>query len=238
MATTSFFKNLEKNALTKAKTKESPHKVIEVVDDGVFELVRQLVKKQNEAKNLKAEIDSLDDDVRTTAFNKFTALYESERENPGTVTVDFKNQKGEEASLQFIPTDNYCKIDEGKAQRLIVEFGRSVVKEEDLIVVDNKMFKKYEKVLDEFIRNTDKIPEEDKMKLFEWEKVYCVAPGTHNRLSELATKVKATVKEIFVKIGVIYQIKNVKMVNEISTPIAPATITPSSRPKKRIAAAQ
>jgi hypothetical protein len=214
----------------KEKKNESKKSLV-VTDDKVFESVRQLILKKSEFKTLETEIKALDTDVRETVLNQYSSTYQVEQANPGTLQVEFKNTKGEVAEIILVPTDTYCDINEATATKLKDVYGENVVTTKDKILVDNEMYKKYQKQIVHFLEKNKHIADEDRKKIIRIESAYCVAKGTHNRLSELALKTKSTVKEVLKAIGVIFRLQDMqlKVVNEPEKVIQPTVHEPRKK---------
>jgi hypothetical protein len=214
MPKTDFFKKLKDSVEPKDKKGRIP--TLTLTNDTIFEQVRQLAHKKSELVALEKDISTLNAGVRQTAFNQYASEYQSKHSNPGSLNLVFKNNRGEEAKLQFVPQDAYCDIDAHKAGELRREFGKDIVQERDVLTIDQEMFEKYEKAIMQFLKGSPDIADEDRSKIIKWNTTYNITKGTHNRLHELALKVHGTVIDVFTKIGVIFQIKSISIVKEIS----------------------
>lgn len=221
MPTTEFFKNLQANQSKQSKKSGNDHKQISIKENDVFELVRQFAKKKEIFDKVKADIDLLKVDINKQVIDKYEDLYCKSKENPGTLDVSFTNSKGEKASLMFIPTDGYKKIDnEDHANRLRKQFG-DVIEETHVLTIEEAMFKKYEKVLAKFITTNPEIEDGDREHLMKFSTQYAVKKGSCNKLIDLAKKVKSKFYDVIDTIGMTVMLKNPRV--EVEIPVVTAT---------------
>jgi hypothetical protein len=196
------------------KGKESDFKTLTILDDSAFEDVRLLAQKKAEFSKLEKEVETLSNSVKKSAYNEFTNEYHSKKGNPGTVVIMFKNKKGEEASLKFSPQDKYKVLKNKEAIELREQFGSDVIKATNQYIIDEDMYNRYHKEINKWLRTSPDIADDDRDMLIRKEVKLGVAPGTVNRLHQIALRLKKTVGDIMDKIGCIFSISEVKTLKE------------------------
>jgi hypothetical protein len=157
---------------------------------------------------LSAETKVLIDEVKQRSIDEFRKLYEKNDRYPGSFNIKSTGMVGQpEASLMFIPTDKYIKINEERFIELSSAYGPTIVNEKTTYVMDSELVEKYGEPLSNAIAKITEIPDSDKAKLIKALVSFEIAKGTIQELH----KYRATIGEMLEEIKPVYQMKNVKV---------------------------
>ncbi len=205
-------KNLFGAAKAKAP-KVDPKKAKEevILTCSIFhESLSRLAEVNKQMTELAAEEKILKDDVRTQSIKAFIDLYERKKKYPGSFQVRSTAPKNDPtASLLFLPTDKYIKIDEERAKELEAAYGSEIVEETTVYTMDAGLVEEYGEIISDLIMNSKDIPEDDKDRLISATTSYTIKKGT---ISELTTTYSdVPLREILEDIKPVYQIKDVKI---------------------------
>jgi hypothetical protein len=193
------FKAAKANPEKKAASKE---KVVVQVDY-LSQEIERLAKIQEEIDALNAEAKLLHDQVKEAGVNEFINLFESSSKYPGSFNIESEN-----ASVMFIPSDRYTKIDEERSNELIEKYGEGMVEESTTYIMDSGLVEKYGDVISDLIMNSKKIEQGDKEKLISAKVDYSIAKGTISSLNEYNLY---DMKEIISDIKPVFMLKNPKI---------------------------
>lgn len=189
--------------------KNAPKQGVEKKDD------KRRVKLHNEElkvaidnhDSLKTQIDTLtmelaesDSLIKAEGKKVFLDIFKKEKKNPNSFIIDCDG-----SVIMYIPTDNYTKIDEERAEVLASKYGEDVIDEKVEYTFNKELLEQYQEVLSELISNSKKIKEEDKANLIKATVAYKVAKGTVDTLVSAAN-----MDEMFDDLGVIVQLKRTK----------------------------
>lgn len=202
--------NLFKAAKEKGATASAaPTKTEVEINDPIFHAnLSRLAELNAQIDELSAETKVLTDEVKGRSITEFTKLYEKNGKYPGSFNIKSTGMVGQpEASLMFIPTDKYIKINEERYNELSQAYGPSLVSEKTTYVMDSELVEKYGEELSDAIAKIPGIPDSDKAKLIKAMVSFEIAKGTIQEL----TKYRATVGEMLEEIKPVYQMKNVKV---------------------------
>jgi len=202
--------NLFKAAKEKGGTASAkPSKEEILIKDPRFHMsLSRLAEVNSQIDELSAEATILAGEVKERSIKEFTKLYENNGKYPGSFLLKSSGFKGQsDASLMFIPTDKYIKIDEARYNELTEEFGPDIAEEKTVYTMDATLIEQYGELLSEAIQKIKGIPDADKKKLISATTSYNIKKGT---ISDL-TKFPATVGEMLEEIKPVYQMKNVKI---------------------------
>ena len=172
------FKAAKANPEKKAASKEK----VSIQVDYLSHEIERLAKIQEEIDALSAEAKLLHEQVKDAGINEFVNLFESSSKYPGSFNIESEN-----ASVMFIPSDRYSKIDEERS---------------------NELTEKYGEVISDLILNSKKIEDSDKDKLISAKVDYSVAKGTISSLNEYNLY---DMKEIISDIKPVFMLKNPKI---------------------------
>jgi hypothetical protein len=193
------FKAAKANPEKKAASKE---KVVVQVDY-LSQEIERLAKIQEEIDALNAEAKLLHEQVKEAGVNEFINLFESSSKYPGSFNIESDN-----ASVMFIPSDRYTKIDEERSNELIEKYGEGMVEESTTYIMDSALVEKYGDVISDLITNSKKIEKADKEKLISAKVDYSIAKGTISSLNEYNLY---DMKEIISDIKPVFMLKNPKI---------------------------
>jgi hypothetical protein len=202
--------NLFKAAKEKGATASAaPTKTEVEINDPIFHAnLSRLAELNAQIDELSAETKVLTDEVKGRSIAEFTKLYEKNDRYPGSFNIKSTGMVGQpEASLMFIPTDKYIKINEERYNELASTYGPSIVNEKTTYVMDSELVEKYGEELSDAIAKIPGIPDSDKAKLIKALVSFEIAKGTIQELH----KYRATVGEMLEEIKPVYQMKNVKV---------------------------
>lgn len=170
------------------------------------------LKVQQDA--LAAESSILAAQVRERSISEFAKLYDANGKYPGSFMIRATGMKKlPSASLMFLPTDKYIKIDEDRYNELAKEFGDDMVTEKTTYIMDTELIEKHGEIISDLISKCKAISDDDKAKLIKAVTSYEVAKGT---ISELKNEkfAKYGVENMLTEIKPVYQMKNVKVDEE------------------------
>jgi hypothetical protein len=193
------FKAAKANPEKKAASKEK----VSVQADYLSQEIERLAKIQEEIDALSAEAKLLHEQVKDAGVNEFINLFESGSKYPGSFNIEAEN-----ASVMFIPSDRYSKIDEERSNELIEKYGDKIVEESTTYIMDSALVEKYGEVISDLIMNSKKIEAEDKEKLISAKVDYFIAKGTISSLNEYNLY---DMKEIISDIKPVFMLKNPKI---------------------------
>lgn len=219
------FDKAEKRSLPKKPKKEK--KQVTIVEKDFFDSVATLANLKTEIATLTAQMNMIDNDVRSRAFGEFLKMYKQE----STFTESFliKAYHPEmigSASFLFIPTDRYLQITPEQAVFLEEKYAHAKEKPNDLVITQvekvytfNKdLVQKYGEVISELIENCEDIDEDDKEKLIEATVTHSIKKGTIKNIMPLTRKkdIKKkieciTVENVIEDILPVFQLKDVKI---------------------------
>ena len=205
--------NLFSTAKAKGATASpKPSKEEVLIKDPKFHTnLARLAEVNRQVDELSAEATILASEVKERSIKEFTQLYESSGKYPGSFNIKATGMKGvPEASLMFIPTDKYIKIGEERYNELMETYGENLVEEKTTYTMDSALVEKYGELLSDAISKIKGIPDEDKAKLIGATVSFSIKKGT---ISELPT-FPATITEMLEEIKPVYQLKNVKVIEE------------------------
>lgn len=198
---------------TKASAKSSKEEV--TINDPKFHLTLTRLAEINRQKDeLDAESSILAAEVKERSISEFAKLYESNKKYPGSFIIKaIGMKKAPSASLMFLPTDKYIKIDEARYNELEKEFGPEMVTQKTTYIMDSELIEKHGEALSELINKCKSFSEDDRNKLIKAVTSYEVAKGTISELKN--TKFDGhSVSEMLTEIKPVYQMKNVKVDEE------------------------
>jgi hypothetical protein len=202
--------NLFKAAKEKGATASAaPTKTEVEINDPIFHAnLSRLAELNAQIDELMAETKVLTDEVKGRSIDEFRKLYEKNERYPGSFNIKSTGMVGQpEASLMFIPTDKYIKINEERFIELSSTYGPTIVNEKTTYVMDSELVEKYGEPLSNAIAKITEIPDSDKAKLIKALVSFEIAKGTIQELH----KYRATVGEMLEEIKPVYQMKNVKV---------------------------
>jgi hypothetical protein len=202
--------NLFKAAKEKGATASAaPTKTEVEINDPIFHAnLSRLAELNAQIDELMAETKVLTDEVKGRSTSEFTKLYEKNGKYPGSFIIKSIGMVGQpEASLMFIPTDKYIKINEERFIELSSAYGPTIVNEKTTYVMDSELVEKYGEPLSNAIAKITEIPDSDKAKLIKALVSFEIAKGTIQELH----KYRATIGEMLEEIKPVYQMKNVKV---------------------------
>jgi hypothetical protein len=202
--------NLFKAAKEKGATASAaPTKTEVEINDPIFHAnLSRLAELNAMIDELSAETKVLIDEVKQRATDEFRKLYEKNDRYPGSFNIKSTGMVGQpEASLMFIPTDKYIKINEERFIELSSAYGPTIVNEKTTYVMDSELVEKYGEPLSNAIAKITEIPDSDKAKLIKALVSFEIAKGTIQELH----KYRATIGEMLEEIKPVYQMKNVKV---------------------------
>lgn len=206
-----FAKAKEKNA-GKATKKEKNEVVI--VEPQFHLTLSRLAELKVQQDQLEAESSTLAAMVKERSISEFAKLYDADGKYPGSFIIRASGvKKMPSASLMFLPTDKYIKIDEDRYNELAKEFGKEMVTEKTTYIMDTELIEKHGEVLSELINKCKAFSEDDKAKLIKAVVSYEVAKGTISELKN-AKFAKYGVETMLTEIKPVYQMKNVKVDEE------------------------
>jgi len=202
--------NLFKAAKEKGATASAaPTKTEVEINDPIFHAnLSRLAELNAQIDELMAETKVLTDEVKGRSIDEFRKLYEKNERYPGSFNIKSTGMVGQpEASLMFIPTDKYIKINEERFIELSSTYGPTIVNEKTTYVMDSELVEKYGEPLSNAIAKITEIPDSDKAKLIKALVSFEIAKGTIQELH----KYRATIGEMLEEIKPVYQMKNVKV---------------------------
>lgn len=201
----------EKN--TGKATKAAKEEVL--INEPSFHLsLTRLAELKVQQDALATESSILAAQVRERSITEFANLYNENGKYPGSFTIRATGMKKlPSASLMFLPTDKYIKIDEDRYNELSNEFGEEMVTEKTTYIMDGALIEKYGEVISDLITKCKAISDEDKGKLISAVTSYEVAKGTISELKN-AKFAKYRVAHMLEEIKPVYQMKNVKVDEE------------------------
>ena len=206
-----FAKAKEKN-VGKA-TKAAKEEVL--INEPQFHLtLTRLAELKVQQDALDAESSILAAQVKERSITEFAKLYNENGKYPGSFMIRASGMKKvATASLMFLPTDKYIKIDEDRYNELAKEFGPEMVTEKTTYIMDSELIEKHGEVLSDLINKCKSFSEDDKAKLIKAVTSYEVAKGTISELKN-AKFAKYGVETMLTEIKPVYQMKNIKVDEE------------------------
>jgi len=202
--------NLFQAAKKKPAAKKAEREEV-VINEKIFHQdLTRLVKVNTEISKLSAESKILSSEIKDRARTEFAKLFKSTGKFTGSFDIIGTVTGKKNASLMFLPTDRYIKIDEDRAEELREEFGDEIVTEETVFTMDSKLIEKYGSVISDLIKNCKKIEVNDKPKLISATVTYTVTKGTLQVADKYVTK-KMPLDEVLDNISPVYQMKNLKI---------------------------
>lgn len=203
-----FDKAKAKGATAAGKTK--PEKVEIIINDPSFHLtLSRLAEVNAEIDALTAESAVLSAEVKERGIKEYSILYEQKLKHPGSFNIKAEVPGQKSASMMFIPTDRYIKIDEERSKELKAKYGEDIVEEKITYVMDTKLVERYGDVISKLIENCKSIPDTDKDKLISAIVTFEIKKGT---IEDLKTKYNfVPINEVLEDIKPVFQIKNIHL---------------------------
>lgn len=168
----------------------------------------RLAEVNTEIDNLNAEAASLAGIVKERGIKEFGDLYSSKGKYPGSFLIKATGLPSQpSASLMFIPTDKYIKIDEARATELQETYGDAIVTENTVYTMDAKLVEKYGEEISKAINAIKTISTADKEALIKATPSYTVSKGTISNLTDY----KGTIPTLLEDIHPVYQLKGIKI---------------------------
>ena len=207
------FKVAKEKGATTASAKSNKEEVL--INDPSFHLtLTRLAELKVQQDSLDAESSILAAQVKERSISEFSKLYEENGKYPGSFIIRATGMKKfPSASLMFLPTDKYIKIDEDRYNELSREFGPEMVSEKTTYIMDSELIEKHGETISELIAKCKSISDDDKKKLIRAVTSYEVAKGTISELKN-AKFAKYGVETMLTEIKPVYQMKNVKVDEE------------------------
>ena len=172
----------------------------------------RLAELNQQIDDLVSEQKILHAEAKEIGISKFIEMYESSGKFTGSFNIVARGAKNTpDASLMFIPTDSYSSIDKDRFNDLASEYGEEIVQEHDSYVMNTDMVEKYGEIISQLISKSKLIAEEDKHKLISVNTKYTIRKGTISNLLAF----DKDLKEIIADVRPTFQIKNIKLDNEI-----------------------
>ena len=195
--------NLFKTAKANPEKKVASKEKVSIQVDYLSHEIERLAKIQEEIDLLSAEAKLLHEQVKDAGINEFVNLFESSSKYPGSFNIESEN-----ASVMFIPSDRYSKIDEERSNELTKKYGEGIVEESTTYIMDSILIEKYGEVISDLILNSKKIEDSDKDKLISAKVDYSITKGTISVLNEYNLY---DMKEIISDIKPVFMLKNPKI---------------------------
>lgn len=205
--------NLFQAAKKKGKTpaaKKAEREEVVIKDIAFQNDLENLAKVNTEIGKLVAESKILTAEIKERAITEFKKLYKETGKFPGSFDIRGTAKGKKSASMMFLPTDRYLKIDEERAKELKGEFGNEIVEEETTYIMDTKLVEKYGMHISNLISKSKKITDDDKAKLISAVTNFTVTKGTIKDAQDYVTK-GITLEHIIENIAPVYQMKNIKV---------------------------
>ena len=196
----------DKSKVTTTIKKVEKHEVVTIAKTYEKDLVRmvEIDAKLAELAELEAERATLDSGIREEAKTAMMKLYATKNAFPGTLKV-IAGKK----SFMFITSDKYIKIDEDRAKELKRTYGKDVVTETTVFILNSILVAKYAQVLSDLIMGSKKISADDKEKLIESTTTWTVAKGMIEKLRN-ATFARFNINQLIEDIKPIFSVKAIK----------------------------
>jgi hypothetical protein len=184
-----------------------------VLNDPKFHLsLTRLAEVNKQVDELNAEAAVLASEVKERSIKEFTRLYDSTGKYPGSFILRGSGLKGQPtASLMFIPTDKYIKIGEDRYNELVESYGEGIATEKTTYTMNTELVEKYGEIISTLIEKCKDIPKDDKEKLISAVTSYEIKKGTISDLPNFP----ATIAEMLEEIKPVYQLKNIKLDEEV-----------------------
>jgi hypothetical protein len=194
------------NAKQKPVTIKETNPKINIQNLDFFEKVKELEIIQERMKHDKIKSDSLSNQVKEIGKSEWIKLYESNKENPGSIIVE-SSTNNESASIMIVPNDRYISIDKLKAEKLAEKFGEELISREITYTFDNRMVELYGEIISKLIEESDEIAEKDKDKIIKAVEGYSIKKGVIDILPEFGS-----VSEVMNEINPIMTMRNIEIV--------------------------
>jgi hypothetical protein len=197
-----------------AKAPKAAKEEVVIVEPAFHLTLTRLAELKIQQDALEAESSILAAQVKERSIAEFAKLYDENGKYPGSFVIRASGMKKmPSASLMFLPTDKYIKIDEDRYNELAAEFGPEMVTEKTTYIMDSELIEKHGEVLSDLINKCKAFTEADKAKLIKAVTTYEVAKGT---ISELKNEkfAKYGIENMLSEIKPVYQMKNVKVDEE------------------------
>jgi hypothetical protein len=206
--------NLFKAAKEKAQVAEKKSTKDEIViNDSAFHgNISKMVELNKKIDELAAESKILNEEIRSRSIDEFVNLYEKNQKFPGSFNIRAIADGAPDATYMFIPVDRYISIDKDRYEELQSIYGEEIVEESTTYSMNSELVEKYGEVLSDLIENCSEIDDRDKMKLISAVSKFSVRKGT---ISNLPLFENHAFGEILENIKPVYQIKNVKVEDEV-----------------------
>lgn len=179
---------------------------IDINDKTFFNNIKKFNFIKKNIKELKEDSDEIFSDIKETSLEKWLEIYDEESNNPGSIILN-SSFGDEKAELTFVPSDRYIKIDKESAEKLKEKYNDDIVEEETTFTIDEKMAKKYSKILSHLILNSEDILEQDKKKIIKAYKSYSIKKGTIDYLKDYGN-----VSDVFETVRPVVSVKNVNLI--------------------------
>lgn len=205
----SLFDKAKAKGATAAGTKKNDKEIVEINDPLFHVNLSRLAEVNAEIDVLSAESAVLGNEVKQRAIKEYQNLYNSSLKHPGSFIIRAIAKGLKSASLMFITTDRYIKVDETRAKELQIKYGNDIITEKTTYVMDTELVEKHGEVISSLIEKCKLIPEADKEKLISAVVSFEVKKGT---ISDLKTKYATKpIDELLEDIKPVYQMKAIRI---------------------------
>jgi hypothetical protein len=178
---------------------------IVVVDD--IQLKESIEKYKNlldESKELEKQTTSISKKIKEIAEDKWIELYNEIGENPGSIVLEAQDEfDGTSASITYTPMNRFKSVTDKNLEEIRSVIGEEYITKEVDHIIDDKIFKKYKDLINNFILNNDEIENEDKLNFIKQVEKFSIKKETMSNLLNLGN-----VGKIFETISPVFSIKD------------------------------
>lgn len=199
---------------TKTTTAKASDKLMVKVEGTEFdESLKTFATIKAKIDSLTAEMAAAQAVVKETGIKEFSKLYSENKRNVGSFIM---TNEDADASVMFLPTKRYLKIDEDNANELRETYGEEVVTEDTKYSFNTAVLMRNMDVISEILMGSDKISDKDKENLLEAKTTFAVEKETLDKVILMKDKVEGEddvekVSIVLEDIQPVYQLKNAKL---------------------------
>lgn len=150
------------------------------------DLVDQYVDLKKQEKEIQSKINETSVELKNSAKLKFINLYDKNSEKPDSFIL--KSESGN--SITYTISEKYKSLNEERLQQVKDFLGEEFIEKSVSYTFNNEMLKKYKDVINDFIKNTNLIKQEDKKELIKSHTTNQIKKGSLNYISSYKEKSK------------------------------------------------
>lgn len=174
--------------------------LIKVEDSDLKEMIVSYKNVHDDSNLIKEKSESLSKSIKERLEKKWIELYKETGKNPGTIIIEaIDDFDGSSATISYIPSNRFKSVTDKNLESIVSIIGEDYLDKEVEYSISEKIYKKYESLINDFILNNDEISSSDKLGFIKKTEKFSIKKETINELTDFDSfeKVFETISPVF-----------------------------------------